>query len=668
MAEARARSQSTPERTETVDVHQPHLDALGEREFDAESPITSNTSSSPHHAPYHHQQQQQQQLYHNQPAAGAFHSLPRSGAHQAGAGATATPPGQMHTPSMSNPRCETTVGAMSDRSDRASPSRVTAVRSPSGSQEDDSLCSSEYTDPTTYPEAATRDATTTGASCVEEAVSRDSYELLSDSDPIFMSPHHHTRPDEVPYLLHRRLAASLVASKSCDTVIHGDSVGQCALGQDEAERFRRSRSFRSLREKTYRERPSALFARARLVEIDLSVIDPEHEQAPSAAASGSARSLVRPKSIEFVAFQNLPPPDAFSSRDDTLDPASDNDDDTARDEPDSQAIPSDPREFVPSHFTSNAEPSYPVVVRVSDDGAKATACLRPAGEDDVRLQHEALEHDAEDDDKMCSLMSQDEEELPVTATSSVSIGREQGIVDDDLSLVSRPVETEDDEALTADDVRDVDLVYQDTLSSTSLEEQLLSEDQIFEFVNEDDGLPDPDSVHRQGFYGADVAGLGALGGIEYVFQTHVLSRISERSGDSRDSSDNEDAERERNNTMSDVSSSFKAPEDRGGDDDDDDGRRTPLTDDASESDSEPSRFVQRPVPPVAEPDPSDIEPTTDADDCCLPPPPSFDEATPVNEMVPFDPPLDPSVMDDFPSPPSSIDNLPEEDDYSDSSS
>ena len=59
--------------------------------------------------------------------------------------------------------------------------------------------------------------------------------------------------------------------------------------------FQRSRSFRSLREKTYREKPHALFARARLVEIDLNVIDPQ----PPAI-----KSLFRPKSIEFVSFQN----------------------------------------------------------------------------------------------------------------------------------------------------------------------------------------------------------------------------------------------------------------------------------------------------------------------------------------------------------------------------
>ena len=106
------------------------------RELDVGSPITSNTSSSPQHAPYHHRNHPQQ-LYQNQPA-GAFHSLPRSSAHPGAAAAAAQ--GQTQTP-LSKPVSASVASA----------NRVAALRLLSCSQED-SLCSSMYTDPATYPE------------------------------------------------------------------------------------------------------------------------------------------------------------------------------------------------------------------------------------------------------------------------------------------------------------------------------------------------------------------------------------------------------------------------------------------------------------------------------------------------------------------------------------
>lgn len=463
---------------------------------------------------------------------------------------------------------------------------------------------------------------------LEDPVSRDSYELLSESEPIFFSPDRTARAEEVPYILHRRLQTSMISSKSCETVIRaedgGCADGDAAAGESiefgadaESSSFhiQRSRSFRSLREKTYREKPHALYARARLVEIDLNVIDPQPAQ---------HKSLFRPKSIEFVSFQNLPPPDAFSSRDDTVDPAVV--------EPDPPLV----HQFVSSHFTSAVvEPCFPVVVDVDkeerEEMAKSSALSHK--EDDVDD-----DDDGDDDDKMCSLMSQTEEEAILTATSSVSIGRP---IEDQASAISHvPAETEDDDALTADDVRDVDFVYQDTLSSTSLEEHLISEDQIFEFVNEDDGLPDPDSI-QEGIY-------DRMAGMEYVFQAHVLSRISEHSCDSKLSSCTDeggcgDALQEQNNTMSDVSSSFKA-----------------------------SEAVEVALAPVADAKEDaaglDYVDTSPMSLCCLPPPPLFEETTPVNETVVFDPPPYPTMTDEFPSPPSSIDNLPDEESYSDSSS
>lgn len=605
-----------------------HRDVDMEREMDVESPITSNNSvasSSPQHPPYH---------YHQQPTpTGVFHSLPRTGGSSSALPSPSA--GQIHSP-CSSP-------SLTNRPDRGSPPvhensstqvRNDSVRSQSrnNSQEDDSFCSSEYTDPNTFPtEVAARENT---ISLLEDPVSRDSYELLSESEPIFFSPDRTARAEEVPYILHRRLQTSMISSKSCETVIRpedgGCAGGDAAAGESiefgaDAEgssfHIQRSRSFRSLREKTYREKPHALYARARLVEIDLNVIDPQPAQ---------HKSLFRPKSIEFVSFQNLPPPDAFSSRDDTVDPA---------------VVAADPPfdlEFVPSHFTSAiVEPCFPVVVDVDKEEQEvAKLSARSRKDDDVNDDDGCDDNDDDDDEKMCSLMSQTEEEAILTATSSVSIGRP---IEDQASAISHvPAETEDDDALTADDVRDVDFVYQDTLSSTSLEEHLISEDQIFEFVNEDDGLPDPDSI-REGIY-------DRMAGMEYVFQAHVLSRISEHSCDSKLSSCTDeggcgDALQEQNNTMSDVSSSFKA-----------------------------SEAVEVAVAVAAEPGAKDDAAGLDYVDtspmslCCLPPPPLFEETTPVNETVVFDPPPYPTMTDEFPSPPSSIDNLPDEESYSDSSS
>ena len=641
ISDSRARSISTPERTETVDVHHSReprsigghrADVDVEREMEVESPVTSNnsaTSSSPQHHPSYH--------YQPQTPSGVFHSLPRTG------GSSALP-----SPSAGQNQSPCSSPSLTSRPDRGSPPTTTtttktdnnnssmqlatgqndAVRSQSLScrsqEEEDSVCSSEYTDPNTFPtEVAARENT---VSVLEDPISRDSYELLSESEPIFFSPDRFTKDEEVPYILHRRLQTSMISSKSCETVIRyedGSNAYSAAAGEEadssaDAESFhiQRSRSFRSLREKTYRERPHALFARARLVEIDLNVIDPQ----PALHKS----SLFRPKSIEFVSFQNLPPPDAFSSRDDTVDPAVVV---AATTTTTASADSSGDVEFFPSHFTSTAvEPCFPVVVDVDRESQEAKEVSGNESEDD------------DDEDKMCSLMSQTEEEIVVTATSSISIER---LVEDQASALSfghLPAETEDDEALTADDVRDVDFVYQDTLSSTSLEEHLISEDQIFEFVNEEDGLPDPDSLH-EGIY-------DRVASVEYVFQAHVLSRISEHSCDSKLSSCTDDggcgdALQEQNNTMSDVSSSFKASE------------AAAAAAAAAAATAVEEAAVDTAAMPL----------------CCLPPPPSFEETTPVNETVVFDPPPYPTtMMDEFPSPPSSIDNLPDEESYSDSSS
>ena len=616
-----------------------HRDVDVEREMEVESPITSNnsaSSSSPHHPPYHYHQQP------SQTPSGVFHSLPRT----AGSSSSALP-----SPSAGQIQSPCSSPSLTNDPDRGSPLPVShissvqllqtsSVRSQSqsgGSQDDNSMCSSEYTDPNTFPTevAVGKDMTNMTISALEDPVSRDSYELLSESEPIFFSPDRIIKDEEVPYILHRRLQTSKISSKSCETVIRLEDAGGMGIAgmslREEASadadsfsfHFQRSRSFRSLREKTYREKPHALFARARLVEIDLNVIDPQ----PPAS-----KSLFRPKSIEFVSFQNLPPPDAFSSRDDTVDPVL----------VDANPVLVDV-EFVPSHFTSTAaEPSFPLVVDVDKEEELETSA------------------DEAEEEKMCSLMSQaeEDEEVAVTATSSVSI--EQPVEDQESAISYLPAETEDDEALTADDVRDVDFVYQDTLSSTSLEEHLISEDQIFEFVNEEDGLPHPDNL-QQGIESI----YDRMASIEYVFQAHVLSRISEHSCDSKLSSGTDDGGcvdvlQEQNNTMSDVSSSFKASE-----------AAANAQVDAQVEEVKVDAQVDAQVEQFPD---EEEEAQVVVDDsamplCCLPPPPSFEETTPVNETVIFYPPPYPmTMMDEFPSPPSSIDNLPDEESYSDSSS
>lgn len=587
---------STPERTEKVDVHH------HQRERDVESPsVTSNNSSSSpqHHPVYQH--------YQNQPAVFQHHSLPRTGASSAAHPSPSA--GQIQSPC--SPCCSTT--SPHDSSTRL-PTVISRFQKGLSQEEDNSFSSSVYTDPTTtevgggYKESL--------VSALEEVISRDSYELLSDSDSIFVSPERFTSlaaksEAEVPYLLHRRVQTTLASSKSYETVILRSSEdvihAETVPGADgTGVLFQRSRSFRSLREKTYRERP-ALFARARLVDIDLDfVVNTDVAPAPS---------LFRPKSIEFVSYQNLPPPDAFSSRDDTIDPVNDT---------------ADVQHFISSHLTWSAAagiepPSFPVVVDVDAQG---------------RLFVEDM--DEVDEEKMCSLMSGDVEEDDelaedeiLSAVSSVSSGEEPPIDADDEDRASAP---EDDEALTADDVRDVDFIYQpDTLSNTTSldgeeeerEERLVSEDlQLFgEFVNEEDGLPDPDSHNSPLDFPEEPVPPDYD---DYIFQAHVLSRISERSScDSKLSfPEEEDGERgnrsraqQQDDTMSDVSSSFKGPSDA-------------------------------PIP-------------------VCPPPPIADESTPVNESVPFqeDPPPPSFPCDDqFPSPPSSID-LPDDDPelYSDSS-
>ena len=621
---------STPERTEKVDVHHHHQAPRGNRDAeidrDVESPsvASNNSSSSPQHPAYHYQ---------NQPAVGVFHSLPRTTTPGAASTSPAVPSpsaGQIQSPSCPPPTCPSSV---SDPTNIPAPDRLQRLQQ-GFSQDEDSLGSSEYTDPNTFPTTEAVGRVESLVSALDEAISRDSYELLSDSESIFASPDrfHHQLPahrdEDVSYILHRRLqTTTMIASKSCETVIRhegdrNEEVGRAEellVGRQSGEgvqggNFVRSRSFRSLREKAYREaeRP-ALFARARLVDIDFmdEVVD---------------RSLFRPKSIEYVSFQNLPPPDAFSSRDDTADLP----------EPTPVCSSSPLRridvEFVPSHFTSTVgEPSFPVVVDVDSEG---------------RLFVE----DGEDEERMCSLMSPEEggemdeegEEEIVTAASSV---REE----DRASALSHNPETEEDEALTADDVRDVDFVYQDTLSNTSLEEHLASESEnpIYDYVNEDDGLPDPndDSPLDEEcgvIIGDEEEEEPDAQDYDYIFQAHVLSRISERS--SCDSKLSLDPDEEgagkglkgpvvvRDNTISDVSASLKGS---------DDGMDALWVAAAAAA------------------------------------PPAFDpDSTPVNESILFDPPPPPAfeadspvlVMDEFPSPPSSIDNLADEESYPDRSS
>ena len=512
------------------------------------------------------------------------------------------------------------------------------------------------------------------------------------------------REDDVSYILHRRVKSTLAASKSCEMVI-ASGCGGGGAGIDDLHHHQtgdssssflydsvemsvqRSRSFRSLREKTYRERP-ALYARARLMEIDidLNVIDP-----PPAASSKT--SLVRPKSIEFVSFQHLPPPDAFSCRDDTVDasvasssgPSPTSFAASARDVSPIHA-PSVDVEFVPSHSTSalSFQPSFPVVVdvhEVSDEAQNQIKVADIASETDVTEEQEqedkkqvgsdGEEEDKEgdDDDKMCSLSldeeerkdnfeedeeEEEEEEKQVaevegfTVTSSVSV---DAPLEDEASASSHQPHTDedDDEAFTADDVQDVADICQDTLSSTSdLEEQLVSDEHLFEFVNDDDGLPDPDShldEQEIGIY--DVSNqLQQQEDTEFVFEAHVLSRISERSSDSRLSLEADDLEDgaceaaagrrplKQDDTMSDVSSSFKGSDMAG----------------RPEDEPQPVAALTLPLPPPALPVSS------------------FEEATPVNEAVTLVPPPHQVMMDEFPSPPSSIDNLPDDECYSDSSS
>lgn len=650
-AEARARSTSTPERTEKVDVHHHHQSPRGvelDREVESPSVASNNSSSSPQHPAYHYQ---------NQPAVGVFHSLPRTTTPGAGSSSSAMP-----TPSAGqnqSPTCLSSLPSSRDQSCASSDSRLLPIMStnipvvdrlqrlqPACSQDEDSLGSSEYTDPNTFPTAEAAGRVESLASALEEVVSRDSYELLSDSESLFASTdrlaHQHPpqREDEVPYILHRRLQnpATMLSSKSCETVIRPEG-GDCrdeSRGEEEllsgrqasdsarGGHFVRSRSFRSLREKAYRdcEKP-ALFARTRLVDIDLTDVSPIE------------RSLFRPKSIEFVSFQNLPPPDAFSSRDDTITdlPLP----------PDLPCSGNSPRpmevEFVPAHFTSAVvEPCFPVMVDVDTEGR---LCAEEGEEEERMCSLMSPEEGEEGEDERDEVEEEDEEEEIVTAASSV---REE----DRASAISHNPETEEDEALTADDVRDVDFVYHDTLSNTSLEEQLVSEseEQIYDFVNEDDGLPDPNdrSFLDEELECGDI-GDGEEGEEEgpvvpeydYIFQAHVLSRISERSSCDSKLSLEPDEEGDvgkghqlrgpavQDNTMSDVSTSWKGS---------DDGL------------------------PAA---PSPV-------------PPAFDESTPVNESVPFDPPPPPAfesespVMDEFPSPPSSIENFADEEFYPDRSS
>ena len=674
--DSRGRSTSTTERAEKVDVHQysqePQSPYQQQREVDSrldvESPSTSNNSAvspSSSHRPVYHQYQQQQS-----PAqAGVFHSLPRSGAQPS---SSSSPAGQtsFESPCPSSSCCSPNL-SNSNRPDRDSPvlsvlqvpchlvSDEAPESSPSKSvsreEEEDSLCSSEYTEPNTFP------TTQIPAKTYEEAVSRDSYELLSDSSALFVSAERMNRDDDVSYILHRRVQSNLAASKSCEVVAIAGGIGggsnedqhhaeeSCSFYDSVEMSVQRSRSFRSLREKTYRERP-ALYARARLMEIDidLNVIDP-----PPAACSRT--SLVRPKSIEFVSFQDLPPPDAFSCRDDTVDASSS----SGGVSPISFAAqvtnaadaspPNDPAhvQFVPVV----AEPCFPVFVDVHQVSDSLNRIEDSGTEQQEQEEKKNVDEDDEDDDdKMCSLSQDDEEEEEVadvevegfTVTSSVSV---DAPLEDEASAIShQPHTEEDDEALTADDVQDDADVCQDTLSSTSdLEEQLVSEDHLFEFVNDDDGLPDPESPlsgehELHGIYDITVQQQQQQE-MEFVFEAHVLSRISERSSDSKLSSkgavDEEGASRlafQQDDTMSDVSSMAGRVED----------------------------------------DPVKENPTIAvAASLTLPPPPPvsfFEEATPVNEAVTFVPSSHQVVMDEFPSPPSSIDNLPDDECYSDSSS
>lgn len=130
-AEARARSMSTPERTEKVDVHH------HQRERDVESPsVTSNNSSSSpqHHPVYQH--------YQNQPAVFQHHSLPRTGASSA-AHPSPSADQESRTPTMRRdeepPVSETvetvqlskTMNGMAEKTPLATPTLSPILRQPS---------------------------------------------------------------------------------------------------------------------------------------------------------------------------------------------------------------------------------------------------------------------------------------------------------------------------------------------------------------------------------------------------------------------------------------------------------------------------------------------------------------------------------------------------------
>ena len=496
------RSPLTPERSETtIDVHHHHPQAqpLHPQRRELDPDVDSAVNCMP-------------QLYNYQSTpAGVFHSLPRTSASGLPSASAA---GQIDS---TIPLLNTTSAHESSQS-------------------------SEYSDPT---EIMRDNRSSEGLHTAEE--SRDSYDLLSDSDPMFCTPNDDDEfADErqVSYVLHRR---HFDVSKSCEDL--GVARG--------ASDVKRSLSFRFSRDGIGQK----LFARTSL-HMDLNDL--------------VCKQLVRPKSIDFVSFQDLPPPDAFSSRDDTVES-------------------DDPQfDLVMSH---SALPSYP-----------------------VRME-------------LCELSQQE------TALSELS---------DSEASSDTSNEVHESEELT-DAAQNAELIYQDTLSSTSLEEQVVSEDPLLDFVNDDDGLPDPldDSDGFDDFPPhwppSSVA--------HYGFPARVLSRISERD-------DSRMTQSEADNTMSDVSTSLKAD---------------PLDDDQT------------------------ILPA------CLPPPPLFDETTPVNEMpAPFprsgsveesdvdayiDPPLDDELdlnrvryidedeEDDadfeqgFPSPPSSIlDNIPVDKSFSSSTS
>ena len=481
---------------------------------------------------------------------------------------------------------------------------ATAADSGSSHEDDASLCSlSRFSDPLVPASARGGGGGGGGGGCgcgdsfksseaalytadEGEGASRDSYLLLSDSDadadPMFGTadeleashPGHYNNDDDddddVPYVLHRRqMKPSIEGSKSCEN-----------LSVFLRTQLVRSRSFRCARDQT--DGCSTLYARARPMAV-------AGHQADAVAAC--QQQLVRPKSIEFVSFQQLPPPDAFSSRDDTLDDTLDDD-----------SLHQQQQQHIYLARSSAAGASFAIVVDVKRASLESVA--------DATHSDQGDQGDNEQDDN-----------------------DNDG---DDLTQVTDGGQNACQNALReADADADVDAVYQDTLSSTSLEE-LINSDQdadqaLFDdFVNDDDGLPDPhddsddDEVNDDDDDDDDYEAAFAFPWPPPSFPTRVLSRISEHEDSSsraaatlsstvatrRGESDNE-------NTMSDVSSSLRA-----------DGL-------------------------VA------------ADDVYLPPLP-LDDVTPVNEFAPPPPPppppplssfleLDEAADDgEFPSPPSSI--------------